>query len=66
MKFKNRHHRKCRSHGGSDEGENISIVDERQHKAYHLLFGNMRPQQVADKLNGVYIDPEFKLIVVRR
>lgn len=66
MKFKNHHHRKCRSHGGSDELSNISIVDETQHKAWHRLFKNMRPQQIADKINGIYLDPEFKFVVERR
>lgn len=66
MKFKNRHHRKPRSLGGSEADFNISVVDERQHKAWHLLFKNMTPQQIADKINGIYLDTEFKFIVVRR
>ncbi len=66
MKFKNHHHRKPRSRGGSEEDSNISIVDERQHKAWHLLFRNMTPSQIADKINGHYLDPEFKFTVVRR
>jgi hypothetical protein len=66
MKFKNRHHRKPRSIGGSEEGFNISIIEERQHKAWHLLFRNMTPQQIADKINGIFLDTDFKLKVVKR
>jgi hypothetical protein len=66
MKFKNRHHRKPRSRGGSEESFNISIIEERQHKAWHLLFRNMTPSQIADKINGIFLDTDFKFKVVRR
>ena len=66
MKFKNHHHRKPRSLGGSDADFNISIVDERQHKAWHLLFKNMTPDQIANKINGIYLDPDYKLVAERR
>ena len=61
-----RHHRKCKSHGGSNCARNISIVPFHKHRAYHLLFQNMHVRDIAEYLNQVWIDPDFKLIVVRR
>lgn len=63
---KNKHHRKCLSLGGSSHPENISIVDAKTHQAYHRLFGNMRPYQIAEELNRVWIDPAFTFKCLRK
>lgn len=61
-----RHHRKPKCLKGSSHDSNISLVGKKRHRAYHALFQHGNPHQVAKELNEVWIDPEFKLIVVRR
>ena len=61
-----RHDRKCKSHQGSGKPHNISVVDERLHKADHLLFSNMDVYQIAQLLNSVWIDPDYHFEVRRR
>jgi len=63
---KNKHHRTPKSLGGSDEDHNISSVTIVKHQAYHLLFENGTPYDVASILNNVWISPEYQLVVRRR
>ena len=64
---KQRHHRLCKSRGGSGNvrSKNISRVSEKKHQAYHLLFGNGTPNDVARILTKTWIDPDYRLIAVR-
>lgn len=66
MRHSSRHHRKPRSLGGLTTKENISFVEETEHRAFHTLFKNWTPQKIAKKLNEKWLDPEWKFIVVRR
>lgn len=61
-----RHHRVPRSRGGSDHTCNISIVRERDHKAFHRLFGNMLAEEVAAMLTDTWIDRDYYLVAVPR
>ena len=61
-----RHHRKCRSHGGTNHPTNISVVPQSQHRAFHTVFGNRTPHEIAEYLSNVWIDPTYKLVVVKR
>ena len=61
-----KHHRLPKSLGGSDAQRNISMVPEDMHVAYHKLFLNGNAGTVARILNAIWIDPDVKLIVVRR
>ena len=61
-----RHHRRPRSHGGSDEPKNISLVPVHQHRAYHCIFANYLPEQVAQILTDVWIDPDYIMIAVHK
>jgi len=54
-----RHHRKCKSHGGSDLPNNISMVTEKRHEAWHTLFENKTTEQIVQELNDVWINPEY-------
>lgn len=36
---RNRHHIKARSKGGKYTPQNLILLDEMRHRAYHLLFG---------------------------
>jgi hypothetical protein len=55
------HHRKPRSLGGDSSDRNMSHVSVSKHRAYHILFSNMTPEQIAKVLNKVWLDPDWKL-----
>ncbi len=61
-----RHHRKCRSNGGTNGKSNISYVCENEHRAWHLLFRNYTAHRIADIINELWIDPAFQLVVAPR
>ena len=63
---KDKHHRKPTSTGGRNTPENISVVSRQSHRAYHILFSNMPPWEVARILTKTWIDPEYYLVSVRR
>lgn len=63
---KQRHHRKCKSNGGSRSKSNISKVTPTLHRSFHHLFANADTHKIAEILNETWIDPAFKLIVVCR
>lgn len=66
LKPKDRHHRKPRSIGGTDDPENISIVPRNKHEAWHLLFSNFEPELIVEIINKFWIDPEYALTAVKR
>jgi len=61
-----RHHRKPRSRGGSNDPSNLSLVKQSQHRAYHTLFGNMHPHEIAWLLTSVWIDPDYTIIAQKK
>lgn len=61
-----RHHRKCRSNGGGDDNRNISYLPLKKHRAWHLLFGNKEPKEIAREINVLYLDPDYEFIVRRK
>ena len=69
-KFKNkrtnRHHLKSRSRGGSNQSDNIRVVNERQHTAFHMLFPNTHPEEIVKILNDTWIDPDYHMFVVEK
>ena len=60
-----RHHRRCRSNGGSNNESNISVVPKNKHEAFHLLFNNMEAPEIAATLNRIWIDPAWELYARR-
>ena len=60
------HHRLPKSLGGKRNSENISRVKRKQHEAWHILFGNMTAFQIAEVINGVWLDPNFKFHLIQR
>jgi len=60
-----KHHRRPRSLNGDNSSENISVVPENLHNAWHLLFVNDSPEIIAARINNIWIDPEYKFIVVK-
>ena len=65
MQHTSKHHRKPRSLGGQTTPENISNVDEVQHRAWHTLFLNWTPYKICKRINQKWLDPEYKFVVVR-
>lgn len=63
---KDRHHRKPTSMGGQNTEKNISIVPVHMHRAYHMLFSNLPPKEVAKVLTSVWIDPAYYLVAIPR
>ncbi len=63
---KDKHHRKPRSLGGTDDQSNLSLVSKVLHQAWHLLFGNKNPFQIARIINRVWLDPKYKFVVCER
>lgn len=59
-----RHHRRPRSKGGKNTDENISMVPEKLHQAWHLLFQNDSPAKVAEIINEHWGDPDYAYIPV--
>ena len=58
-----KHHRRPKSLGGKDNYDNISRVSTDQHAAWHRLFANMDPYQIARHINLLWLDPDFYFIV---
>lgn len=61
-----RHHRRARSLGGSNDTDNIALVDGNLHQAYHLLFGPGDPSLVVALLNHQYGPPDVMFYWVPR
>jgi hypothetical protein len=59
------HHRRPRSKGGSDREENLSHVLQTQHEAWHTLFVNYDPHEIAFIINQFFLDPlwEFRVVL---
>jgi hypothetical protein len=61
-----KHHRKCKSNGGTYAKRNISKVKPTEHQAFHILFKNLDTYGIVKLLNEVWIDPDFKLIIFKK
>lgn len=60
------HHRHPRGRGGSNEERNKIRVLRKLHVAYHQLFADMMPDEVAKTLNDTWISPKWELVAQRR
>lgn len=66
IKRTNRHHRKSRALGGSDDDSNIVDVPKRLHNFYHAFFSEgTYPPDMAKKLNH-WIDPDYVMVAIPR
>lgn len=61
--IQSRHHLKCRSHGGTWDRDNIAFINDKFHKAWHLIFGNCCAYDIAEIINAIFLDPDYKLVV---
>jgi hypothetical protein len=46
--------------------ENISVVPANKHRAWHMLWADKHPEEIAEIINAVWLDPAYKFICVRR
>lgn len=61
-----KHHRRCKSRGGTCTIQNISYVPQKLHEKYHDLFCNFSPTKIAHILNEHWIDPDYTMIAVHK
>lgn len=61
-----KHHRKCRSNGGTNDWTNLSYVVRIQHRAWHILFKNDLPQEIVNKINAMWLDPEYEIVLKKK
>lgn len=61
-----KHHRKCRSNGGKSNKRNISYLEHEIHQAWHLIFANRTPEEIADILTRRFIDPDYFIVAIKR
>lgn len=61
------HHRYPQCLGQDNSPENTIIVPKKHHEAYHILFGHGGDvENTAKILNEKWIDPRYKLIVIKK
>ncbi len=60
-----KHHRHMRSHAGKFPKNNLVTVRQDHHEAFHLLFLNAYPWEIADILNKKWISPDYTLVCVK-
>lgn len=66
MKQLTTHHRKPRSIGGKSEPRNIVRIPGNKHAAWHLLFANFTPEEIARLITETYLDPDYEFIAIRK
>lgn len=59
LKQESRHHRRPKSLGGGGHSWNISMVEQKEHAAWHILFSNMTPEEIVAEINAVWLDRAF-------
>lgn len=57
-----RHHRRPRSKLGQDIERNISLVPQNHHEAWHTLFFNADPEEIAQIINRIWLDPDYEFL----
>lgn len=62
----NRHHRRCKSNGGTWEPRNISVVPIRDHQLWHAMFRNAKPEEICAIINSTWIEEDWFFTCQRR
>jgi len=60
------HHRHPRSLGGDSHRANISLVGEEAHRAWHRLFSNHTPHEIARICNETWLDYRYEFVVRKK
>lgn len=58
------HHRNPRSTGGDNRSDNLSDVDQGEHRAWHRLFHNFGPITIAAIINQTWLHADWRFIAV--
>lgn len=66
MSALSRHHRKCKTNGGTNSSRNISVVPVVQHQAWHTLFQNYKAEKIAEIITETWCDPDYYFVAKRR
>ena len=61
-----KHHRRPRSRGGRNNARNISYIPRDAHEHWHSLFKNWMPEQIAERINDWFLDPDYVMVAVRK
>lgn len=62
----NRHHIQAKSRGGKATDQNLILLDERRHAAYHLLFKNLNFIEAAALLVRAYEMKNGRRLIIRK
>ena len=60
-----RHHRLPKSLGGGESDRNISIVEDRKHRGWHLAFDTKSPCELARDIMQKWIPHNFTMTAER-
>lgn len=60
------HHRKPKRHKGIDDYRNISHIPRYSHQAWHTLFATMHPEEIAEHINKLYLDPNYFFVCKKK
>jgi hypothetical protein len=52
--------------GGKTTKNNTVFLTITTHQAWHTLFNNMTPYEIANEITKYYLDPDFFMVAVRR
>ena len=58
------HHKKPTSIGGDNKEKNKSLIKQKYHSAWHLLFKNFSAMDIIILLNNYYLDPDYPLPII--
>jgi hypothetical protein len=59
-----RHHRRCRSLGGTDDFDNISVVTKTLHDHWHAMWSNLTPPLIARIISEKWIDRRYRFACI--
>jgi len=57
-----RHHIIPSSRGGSRHSNNIALLSDKKHKAYHIMFSNMTPDEIIHELVDNYWNGKWEWV----
>jgi len=52
--YKSKHHIIPKARGGNNSLENIAMVDNKSHEAYHIIFRDKTPEEIVEHLVKKY------------
>jgi len=63
-----KHHRKGQRYGGTNSYPpgNLVTVPIKEHEAFHTLFKDPTPTNIAEQLNETWLDPEWMMIPIQK